>query len=770
MGTIRVRIELEGVVQGVGFRPFVRALAERAGLAGHVANHERGACVEVEGDAAAIDRFAAALLRDAPPLAVIERVVRSAIATRGESGFAIAASRTSGERRALVSPDVATCDDCLRELFDPRDRRFQYAFTNCTHCGPRYTILREIPYDRANTTMSSFAMCADCAREYADPNDRRHHAQPLCCPRCGPRLALLGRGGKPEAGDPIERAVELLRAGFVLAVKGLGGFHLAVIATSEAAVAALRARKHRYERPLALMAADVAAAAQLVDLDDAERRALCAPERPIVLARRRAGAEVAAAVAPGSRWLGVMLPYTPLHHLLARRLGAPFVLTSGNPSDEPIAHRDDDARERLAPIADFLLVHDRPIHVRCDDSVVRVQGGRTRVLRRARGFAPKPILLPFEALRPVLAYGAELKSTFCLARGRHAFLSPHIGDLEHAENLLAFADGVAHFERLFDATPALVAHDLHPEYLSTKLALARDDVEIVAVQHHHAHAAACLAEHGEPGPAIALCFDGLGYGADGGLWGGEFLVAGWLHSERRARFAPVPMPGGTTAIREPWRMAVAYLEAAGLADGAYALAERHAEHWTAVRRLAQSGLASPPTSSAGRLFDAAAAILGVRDVASYEGQAAIELEQLADLTETGAYPARIADGALLEIAGPDLVCALVEDLARGVARPIAAARFHNGLARACVAVCRALRAECGIAVVALSGGVFQNALLVERVAAGLADAGFRVLQHAGVPPNDGGISFGQAIVAAARDRAAIRGEPTNFVVSPGRFS
>lgn len=750
---VRARIRVEGVVQGVGFRPFARALAARLGLAGFVSNDEGGALVEVEGPRAAVDSFVGALAREAPPLAEVERIEARSIAPTGARGFAIAESRVRGEIRALVSPDVATCEDCLREIFDPSDRRYRYAFTNCTNCGPRYTIQRAVPYDRPATTMSGFRMCAACAREYADPCDRRHHAQPLCCPACGPRLALRRRDGREEPGDPILLAAELLRADLAVAVKGLGGFHLAARAASEPAVSALRAGKRRRERPFALMAADLDAARRLVDLDDAEARCLAGSRRPILLARRRPEAGVAPSVAPGSRWLGVMLPYTPLHHLLARALGEPLVLTSGNPSDEPITYRDDDARARLASLADAFLVHDRPIHVRCDDSVVRVRRGRELPLRRARGYAPRPLALAVAAPRPVLGVGGELKSTFCLARGSHAFLSPHIGDLESYETLRSLRDGIAHFERLFDVRPEIVAHDLHPEYLSTKLALEREGVRPEGVQHHHAHAAACLAEHGERGPALALCFDGLGFGEDGTLWGGEFLVADLARYERRGRFRPAPMPGGQAAVREPWRMAAAYLDAAGAPEAAPWLAERHGDRFAAVLALARAGVNAPLSSSVGRLFDAAACLAGVRDVASYEGQAAWELEQLVDPEERGAYPARISTGDLLEVSGVDLLLPLVEDLRAGAPAARVAARFHGGVAMAAVEVCRRLRAETGLGVVALSGGVFQNAVLLARLAEELAREGFRVLEHERVPPNDGGLAFGQVAVAAARELA-----------------
>jgi hydrogenase maturation protein HypF len=758
MGLTRTRVRVEGIVQGVGFRPFVHALAGRLGLAGLVGNDAGGVFVEVEGAAETVERFLEALAAEAPPLAVIERVTATPLEPTGAAGFAIAPSLAGGDRQTLVSPDTATCADCLRELADPADRRFRYPFINCTNCGPRFTIVRDVPYDRPATTMAGFEMCADCAREYGDPGDRRFHAQPVCCPACGPTLALLDRRGAAAAGDPLAVAAARLRDGAVVAVKGLGGYHLAADAASEPAVAALRARKHREDKPFAVMVADVASARRLGEVGPAEEAMLASPRRPIVLLRRRGGgAGVAPSVAPGNRSLGVMLPYTPLHHLLLEAVGRPIVLTSGNVSDEPIAYRDSEALERLGGIADWFLVHDRPIHMRADDSVVRAFGGRELPLRRSRGFAPQPLGLPWPFPRHVLACGAELKHTFCLAKGDHAFLSHHIGDLENYETYRSFTEGVEHFRRLFDVDPRVVAHDLHPEYLSTKYALDLDGVELEGVQHHHAHVAACLADNGEPGPVIGVAFDGLGFGPDGTIWGGELLVADLEGFRRVGHLEQVPMPGGAAAIKEPWRMAVAWLDAA-LGDAVperVAVAGRHQDRWEQVVALGRSGTAAPVTSSAGRLFDAVAAILGVRDAVNYEGQAAVELEQLADPAEPAAYPVRVApagDG-LLRLGGADLVRAVVEDLAAGVAPPLIAARFHNGLAAATVAACQAVGEETGLGTVALSGGVFQNMLLLERTVAGLEANGIRVLTHSRVPPNDAGISLGQAAVAGARDRS-----------------
>ncbi len=737
-------------MQGVGFRPYVHGLAGRFGLSGRVGNDTKGVFVEVEGAEQAISDFLTVLPAEAPPLAVIEQMRTSPLAPTGEPGFHIVASDASGRPDTLVSADSATCADCLRELNDPTDRRFGYPFINCTNCGPRFTIVRDVPYDRPLTTMAAFAMCAACAAEYHDPADRRFHAQPVCCPACGPRLRLIDADGAELPGDPLRAAAALLTAGAVLAVKGLGGYHVAALAADPVATATLRARKHREDKPFAVMVADLDTAHQLCVIDPVGEQVLTGRRRPVVLLPRRPDAHVAPAVAPGNRSLGLMLPYTPLHHLLLRRTAAPIVLTSGNISDEPIAYQDDDARHRLTGIADGYLTHDRAIHMRTDDSVVRVFRGAELPVRRARGYAPEPLALARPVPRPVLGCGAELKSTFCLARGRHAFLSHHIGDLENYDTLRSFTEGIAHFRRLFDVQPEVVAHDLHPEYLSTKYALELAEretagVELVGVQHHHAHIASCLADNGEGGPVLGVAFDGLGYGTDGTLWGGEFLLADLTGFQRLAHLVPVPMPGGATAIRQPWRMAAAYLGAEAPDD----LRRRNAEQWETVLAMAGRGVHAPLTSSAGRLFDAVAAILGVRDSINYEGQAAVELEQRADRTEQGSYPAGVTEGPVLQLHGADLVRCVVDDLRAGVAPEAIATRFHHGVADAIVRVCAALREHTGVNAAALSGGVFQNVLLLERTVAGLEQAGFRVLTHSRVPPNDGGISLGQVAVAAA---------------------
>ncbi|HET9078068.1 MAG TPA: carbamoyltransferase HypF [Acidimicrobiales bacterium] len=736
-------VRVEGVVQGVGFRPFVHGLAGRLGLTGFVGNDSAGVFCEVEGDAAAVERFVTAVRAEAPPLAVIEEVTVTPRPARRDRGFAIVASEAGPEPATLVTADTATCAACLGELFDPSDRRYRYPFVNCTHCGPRFTIVADVPYDRANTTMAGFAMCALCRAEYDDPEDRRFHAQPVCCPACGPRLRLIGGPG----GDPVAATAGLLSEGAVVAVKGLGGYHLAALAGDAAAVAALRARKHREDKPFALMVTDVAAAARLCRLAAADVELLQSRRRPVVVAPRRPAAAVAVApaVAPGNRWLGVMLPYTPLHHLLMRAVGAPIVLTSGNVSDEPIAFTDDDARARLGGIADGFLTHDRAIHIRTDDSVVRSFRGRPLPLRRSRGYAPEPLRLADAVGRPVLGCGAELKSTFCLAKGRHAFVSHHIGDLENFETLRSYTEGIEHFRRLFGIDPQLVVHDMHPEYLSTKYALELRGVDLLAVQHHHAHVASCLADHGERGPVVGVAFDGLGFGPDGTIWGGEVLVADLTGYRRAAHLPVVAMPGGTAAIREPWRMAAAWLDAAfdGEPPGDLAVARRQGRRWEQARTLARSGVASPLTSSAGRLFDAVAAIAAGRDRVNYEGQAAVELEQLADPCERGAYDMEGLDGA-------ELIRAVVADVLRGVPAAVVAARFHRGLAAGTVAAVAAVAGDAGLDTAALSGGVFQNAVFLEAVTAGLEAEGLRVLVPTRVPPNDAGISLGQVAVGGAR--------------------
>jgi hydrogenase maturation protein HypF len=759
---VRARARVRGTVQGVGFRPHVYRLARELGLAGWVRNDARGVTAEVEGTPAAVDAFFARLAAEAPPLARVQGVEREPLAPSGAHGFAIVTSAAGGSPDAAVSPDVATCEDCLAELFDPADRRYRYPFVNCTSCGPRFTIAKGVPYDRPLTTMASFAMCPDCRREYDDPADRRFHAQPNACPACGPHVRLVGR---EAAGDPIEAAARALVGGLIVAVKGVGGYHLACDAGNEWAVRALRTRKHREDRPFALIARDLAAARELVELTAEDEELLCSRARPIVLAARCPGASVGESVAPATRELGVMLPYAPLHHLLladvAALAGGALVLTSGNVSDEPIAYDDADALERLDGIADLFLVHDRPIHIRTDDSVVRsvrVDGvRRPLVIRRSRGFVPDAAALPVPARRPLLAVGAEQKNTFCVAKGARAWVGHHVGDLEHFATHTAFRDGIEHFERLFAVEPALIAHDLHPDYLSTAYAFEREGVELVGVQHHHAHLAACLAEHGLAGDAVGAIYDGTGYGTDGTVWGGELLAGGLRSFERVGHLRPVRLPGGAAAIREPWRMACAWLtESFGEPRPLPATLRAHVdpERWSRVADLARSGLASPVTTSMGRLFDAVAALCGIVPRANYEGQAAVELEAAADRRARGAYVLPVAAGPPLTLDARETIRQVVADLEAGVEPGPISARFHAAVADATAAACAGATEARGLDTVVLSGGVFQNSLLLEAVAERLAAVRLRVLVPRVLPPNDGGISYGQAAVAAARDAGA----------------
>jgi hydrogenase maturation protein HypF len=748
---VRVRAYVSGLVQGVGFRPFVWREATARGLSGWVGNDAVGVVLEVEGAAATVASLLDAL-RQPPPLARVDEVRSEPLPRAGDVGFHVRASDTDGARRALVSPDTATCADCLRELHDPADRRFGYPFVNCTNCGPRYTIVRAVPYDRSRTTMAEFPMCSDCRADYDDPGDRRFHAEPVCCPACGPQLRLVDRDGQEVAADPVVGAVSLLLRGEIVAVKGLGGYHLAVDARQEEAVARLRARKHREDRPFALMVADLDAARELCEIGPEELALLTSAARPIVLLARRAATGVAPSVAPGSPSLGLLLPYTPLHVLLLEAFAGPLVLTSGNTSDEPIAFDDDDARRRLTGIADAFLVHDRAIRTRVDDSVCKVVRGRAVPVRRSRGYVPNALALPHESPQPVLACGSALKNTFCVVRGPHAFVSHHVGDLDDFATLQSYLDGIAHLTNLLDVDPTVVAHDLHPDYPSTRFAFdLRDerDVELVAVQHHHAHIASCLADNGVTGPVIGVAFDGVGLGTDGTAWGGEFLIADLAGFTRVAHLAEVVMPGGDVAARQPWRMALAHLDAAygGDPPAGLSVVARQGPRWDQVRSVARAGVNAPPTSSAGRLFDAVSALLGVRDVVTYEGQAAIELEHVADAGETGSYAVPVSQDAVARVHVASLVRSLTDDLVGGTSVPVLAARFHNALADVVVEVCRRLREQHVLSTVALSGGVFQNALLLCRCLERLEGAGFTVLTHRQVPPNDGGISLGQAAVA-----------------------
>ncbi len=756
---VRKGIEIFGIVQGVGFRPYVYRLASELQLSGLITNTAAGVSIEVEGPREAVEAFLARLPVELPPLAHITDVAVRDLPCDHDREFRILASRVGEEHRVLISPDVAVCRDCLRELFDPADRRYRYPFINCTNCGPRFTIVRDIPYDRARTSMARFRMCPACQREYDDPTNRRFHAQPNACWECGPRAELWDTSGKRvEASDPITEAAARLNAGAIVAVKGLGGFHLAADATNQAAVDRLRERKQRVGKPFAIMARDVACVEQFCHLDECGRALLLSPERPIVLLPKRYPHPIAESVAPLIRDLGVFLPYTPLHHVLLADGGfLALVMTSGNLSEEPIAIDNQEAVARLAGLADFFLVHNRDILLRCDDSVVRPTGGRARQWRRSRGYVPVPVFLRDE-LPPVLAVGGELKNTVCLIKGRHAFLSQHIGDLENLEAYRFFEEAVRHLKRTLEIEPQIVAYDLHPDYFATRWALAQTGIERVGVQHHHAHIASCMAENHLEGKVVGIALDGTGYGTDGNIWGGEVLLADYAGFERAAHFAYVRMPGGAVAIQEPWRMAVSYL-AEHFGDAfqdlripfVQQLERRRVE---VLLRMIKRGVNSPLTSSCGRLFDAVAALVGIRQRVTYEAQAAIELEMAIEASdEDVAYPLALApegNGWLIDTR--PLFEALLRDLRRGLSAGAISRRFHNGLVEIFARLARLLRERTRLNRVCLSGGTFQNAYLLEHLCARLGTNGFEVFTHAEVPAGDGGLSLGQAVVAAHRPK------------------
>ena len=747
----RRRLHIVGTVQGVGFRPHLHRLARRLSLTGAAGNDDEGVWCEVQGQLADLDEFEARVAAEAPTLARVDAVRSAEVpAVEGEQDFLIAPSAAgSGAVVGIVPPDVAACGACRAEVADRGGRRYRYAFTCCTDCGPRYTVVQSLPYDRERTSMAAFELCEVCEAEYRDPGDRRHHAQAVCCPRCGPSLSLRSMTGETVSGDggPVEEAAALLRAGRIVAVKGVGGYQLACRADDAAAVARLRQRKHREEKPFALLVASVDAARSLVELDDLAARALTGPEAPIVLAPRRQSAPVAPEVAPDTRLLGVMLPATPLHALLAEAADVTLVCTSGNRSDEPIVTDDALVGSELGGIADAVLGHDRVIERRADDSVGHVVAGSFQLLRRARGYAPGTVRLDGDG-PVVLAVGAELKSTVCLALGADAHMSVHLGDLEHPAALAAFEAAVVDLLELTRAAPELVVHDLHPEYLSTKFAASADLAPRLGVQHHHAHLASCLTDADYRGPAIGVMFDGMGWGADGTLWGGEILVGDAAGYERFAHLAPVPMPGGTAAVRQPWRMALAHLhEAFGTDLPAIGSLAAHAEHASGILDQCRPGQ-SILTTSMGRLFDSVAALCGIVETATYEGQAAIRLEQAAG-PDARRYPVEMTEGAPALIETDPLVRAVVADLQAGQDPAVVSGTFHRWVADVVLAASQSTREASGLSTVALSGGVFQNRRLVELLVPDLEQSGFEVLLHRQVPPNDGGIALGQAAIARA---------------------
>ncbi len=751
----RLRIEVQGAVQGVGFRPFVFRLASELSLSGWVLNGTAGVVIEVEGTDASLEAFSRRLRAEAPPRARIRSVRESMLESVSYSGFEIRFSEADGQKTVLVLPDVATCTDCLGDLTDPSNRRAGYPFTNCTNCGPRFTIVRALPYDRPNTTMAGFPLCSDCRAEYDDPRDRRFHAQPNACPECGPKLALWDREGRAlaERGDALAGAVRALTEGSIVAVKGVGGFHLLCNGADRNAVDRLRERKGRPRKPFAVMVRDLAVATEVVEVSDEAKAFLASPEAPIVLLPRREGSRVAEAVAPGNPNLGVMLPSNPLHHLLLREIPFPVVATSGNRSEEPICTDEKEAVDRLGSLADLFLVHDRPIERHADDSIVRVIRGEARVLRRARGYAPFPVFAD-RPLPAILAVGAHLKNTVALSVGREVFISQHIGDLETPEAMAAFERVVADFRRLWEVTPMAIAHDLHPGYLSTQWA-REAGIPLIGVQHHHAHLAACLAEQGG-GNALGVTWDGTGYGTDRTVWGGEFLAGSAAGFTRVASLRPFRLLGAEVAVREPRRCALALLwevsssrslDVAGLAPvEAFTEGERNI-----LASMLERGVNSPLTTSAGRLFDGVASLLGLCQKATFEGEAAMALEAAAAAgeRETSRYPFPLLAntsqaGAPLVLDWGPMVEAIVKDVRTKVSVPAMAARFHNALAAGIAEVAERASEKR----VALTGGCFQNRVLTERTADILESRGFEVLLHREIPPGDGGISLGQIAVAA----------------------
>ncbi|HOI75394.1 MAG TPA: carbamoyltransferase HypF [Syntrophales bacterium] len=753
--TMRLAWHFSGIVQGVGFRPFIYRLARERSLAGFVQNRTDGVIVEVEGAPEAVRRFGGDVLDALPPLAEVTSVASAEVPPRGDRDFRIAPSEDTGKAGVRLSPDVAPCAACLAELDDPGDRRYRYPFINCTDCGPRLTIIRDIPYDRENTSMACFPLCPDCRREYEDPLDRRFHAEPNACAVCGPSLQLLDAEGRPvTSDDEIEQAIGLLKGGRILAIKGLGGFHLGVEAGNEEAVARLRQRKYREEKPLAILVRDVDAARRLAVLKPEEEKLLASPERPIVLVPKRPGKLLAPSVAPGMATLGIMLPSTPLQHLLLKGNFQALVMTSGNRTDEPICTGNREALARLKGIADCFLVHDRDILVRCDDSITMVAAGGPAVMRRARGYTPRAVALR-RRYPSVLALGPQVKATVCIVREDAAFLSPHIGDLETPQARDFHEESIALVQRITECDPSRVACDLHPGYHTSRLAAGLTDRRVYRVQHHHAHIVSCMAENRAHGPVIGLAMDGTGYGTDGQAWGGEFLVATETDFTRAGHLKPFSLPGGEKAIREPWRTAASLLrEAFGATWPEAARRSGILPDGTApdlLERIMDSSLAGLPTTSLGRVFDGVSALLGIRRRVSFEGQAAMELEALAG-TEKGrllAFAVKEENGVLVLDLFP-AIRELMERLFRGEGPASLAASFHRTLASALTGLAGRIRETSRLGTAALSGGCFQNRRLLEECASSLEGAGFEVLRHRLVPANDGGIALGQAIIAAAQ--------------------
>ncbi|GAB4376379.1 MAG: carbamoyltransferase HypF [Calditrichia bacterium] len=751
----RKRIKIEGIVQGVGFRPFVYNLARRLELTGWVRNDSFGVTIEAQGRNQNLQRFLEELKNHPPILSSITHLNQKEIPPDHDMAFVIKKSQRHPRQFTLISPDIATCPECLQELFNPADRRFRYPFINCTNCGPRFTIVQDIPYDRPKTTMAEFRMCPQCLAEYRNPADRRFHAQPNACPHCGPEVCLVDREGNKIGGDPFQNAARLIQEGAIVAVKGLGGFHLAVDATNEEAVTLLRQRKLRYEKPLAIMSRDVALIKSYALVTEREEEILLSPQRPIVLLPKKPGNTLAPSISPDNEYFGVMLPYTPVHHLLMGELSIPaIVMTSGNLSEEPIAFRNEDARNRLGHIADYFLMNNRDIYQRADDSVVRLVSDKIAYIRRSRGFVPRPIMINRE-LPSVLAVGGELKNTICLNKKRFFFLSQHIGDLENLETLTFFEESISHLKKILEIEPRALAYDLHPEYLSTKWAKEQRELPLMGIQHHHAHIASCMAEYGLTGKVIGFSLDGTGYGEDGTIWGGEILLADELQYQRVAHFRPTRMPGGEKAIKEPWRMATAYCRECGISLEPSGISFNVSdEERRMVEEMLVKNINSPVTTSCGRLFDAIAALVGLKSKAGYEGQAAMLLEarlenEKSSLNDPYEFDLKVEEGKWI-IDWEPVIYRVIEDVRQNVGAGKISWRFHEGLVNGFVRLAHILKNSFGESRIVLSGGCFQNKYLSERLSQELKDERFEVFIHTQVPPNDGGLSLGQAYIAANR--------------------
>lgn len=749
----RAKIHVKGIVQGVGFRPFIYSLAKLHSLNGWVLNSTDGVVIEVEGKKSSLDIFIQQISQKAPSLAVIDSVDVEYLAPINYDNFVIRESEGDKTKYIKISPDVCTCIDCLVELFNPLDRRYRYPFINCTNCGPRFTIIKDIPYDRRNTTMQNFKMCQSCQAEYDDPSNRRFHAQPNACPICGPSVFLEDINGIIECQDPIQKTIELLSDGHIIAVKGLGGFHLACDAENDTALNLLRERKRRTYKPFAIMSANIERIKEYCFVNDEESLLLESFQRPIVLLKKRKNITISEFVAPNNDYIGVMLPYTPLHHLLLNSHMLALVMTSGNISEEPIAYKNEEAKERLVELADYFLMHNRDIHVRCDDSVARVFNGHQILIRRSRGYAPYPIDLDF-SMKQILACGPEMKNTFCLTKDNHAFISHHIGDLQNVSAYNYYIESIEHYKKLFRVIPEIVAHDLHPDYLSTRYALEQKDVQLIGVQHHHAHIASCMAEYGLKDRVIGVACDGTGYGSDGAIWGFEFLYADYKNFHRYAQLRYTPLPGGDSAAKEPYRMAISYLYSAfgdDFIDMDIPLLKRlNRNNVKILKRMVERGINSPLTSSCGRLFDAVSSIIGVCDIVSYDAQAAIELEMIASTGIQESYDYEIIDSKdrnpiLIDVR--EMIRNIVYDLNMGISQGIISAKFHNTIVDFIVKVCEKMRYDFSINNVVLGGGSFQNNYILTKLCKNLDEKEFNLYFHKKIPTNDGGISLGQAVIA-----------------------